>query len=44
MEEKMTNKLMEIAQRIAEMRSISGYSTEEMSKLTDVSEEQYIKY
>ena len=44
MEEKMTNKLMEIAQRIAEMRSISGYSVAEMSKLTDVSEEQYVKY
>lgn len=44
MEEKMTNKLLEIAQRIAEMRSISGYSVTEMSKLTDVSEEQYVKY
>ena len=38
------NQLERIALRIREMRGILGYSTAEMAKLTDVSEELYISY
>ena len=36
--------LMEVALRIRELREIMGYSTEEMARLTGVSEEQYLEY
>ena len=39
-----STQLMEIAQRIREMREILGYSTEKMAVLTEVSESQYIQY
>ena len=35
------NQLMEIAQRIREMREILGYSKQKMADLTEVSEETY---
>ena len=38
------NQLMEIAQRIREMREILGYSMEKMADLTEVSEELYRQY
>ena len=38
------NQLMEIAQRIREMRDILGYSTEKMAELTEVSAEVYRQY
>ena len=34
-----TNQLQKVALRICEMRQILGYTTTEMAKLTDVSEE-----
>ena len=39
-----TKQLMDIAQRIKEMRDILGYSVEKMARLTEVSEEQYRGY
>lgn len=39
-----TINLLEIAQRIKEMRDISGYSIEDMAKKTEVSVEDYLKY
>ena len=36
--------LMEIASRIKEMREIMGWSTEEMAKKTEVTEEDYVNY
>ena len=36
--------LMEIASRIKEMREIMGWSTEEMAKKTEVTEEEYVNY
>ena len=38
------NQLMEIAQRIREMRNILGYSMEKMADLTEVSEDTYRQY
>lgn len=38
------NQLMEIAQRIREMRDIFGYSVQKMAELTDVPQEQYRLY
>ena len=38
------NQLMEIAQRIREMRNILGYSMEKMADLTEVPEELYRQY
>ena len=38
------NQLMEIAQRIREMRNILGFSMEKMADLTEVSEETYRQY
>ncbi len=39
-----TNQLERIAERIRELREILGYSTAEMAKLTDLSEDTYISY
>ncbi|MBO5207018.1 MAG: AMP-binding protein [Clostridia bacterium] len=39
-----TNQLERIAQRIRELREIFGYSTAEMAKLTDLSEDTYLSY
>ena len=39
-----TNKLMEIATRIREMREIFGFTIKEMSEKTEVSVEKYIQY
>ena len=39
-----TNNLKEMAQRIREMRDITGYSVSEMAEKTEVSLEQYIEY
>ena len=39
-----TNQLERIAQRIRELREILGYSTAEMAKLTDLSEDTYLSY
>ncbi len=39
-----TNKLMEIAVRIREMREIFGFTIKEMAEKTEVSVEQYIQY
>ena len=36
--------LMEVAQRIREMREITGYSVTEMAERTEVSEETYLEY
>ncbi|MBQ2042885.1 MAG: helix-turn-helix transcriptional regulator, partial [Firmicutes bacterium] len=36
--------LMEVAQRIKEMREIMGFSTAEMAEKSEVSEEQYLLY
>ncbi len=44
MENKTTNKLYEVAQRIKEMRDICGFSVEEMAEKTEVSVEQYNIY
>lgn len=38
------NELLEIAQRIREMREISGFSVDEMAEKTDTSAEKYISY
>ena len=38
------NQLQKIAERIAEMRSILGYTTLEMAKMTDITEDTYISY
>ena len=38
------NPLLEIAQRIREMREIVGYTTAEMAEKTEVSEQQYLQY
>ena len=40
----VSNQLMEIASRIAEMRAISGFSVAEMAEKTDVTVEQYRTY
>ncbi len=37
-------KLLEIAERIRNMREIIGYSTARMAEMTEVSEEQYLEY
>ena len=39
-----TNQLERIAERIRELREIFGYSTAEMAKLTDLSEDTYLSY
>lgn len=39
-----TSKLMEVAQRIREMREIFGFTVEEMAQKTDVGAEEYVKY
>ncbi|MFA6948478.1 MAG: helix-turn-helix transcriptional regulator, partial [Eubacteriales bacterium] len=39
----MENQLKQIARRIAELRSISGKTVEEMAKITGVSAEDYLK-
>ena len=38
------NQLQKIAERIVEMRSILGYTTLEMAKMTDITEDAYISY
>ncbi len=38
------NQLLEIAQRIREMREILGYSVQKMAELTEISEELYRQY
>ncbi len=38
------DKLLEVAQRIREMRAISGYSIAEMAERTEVSQEEYVMY
>lgn len=44
MSEQYTGSLMEVAQRIREMREIVGYTVKEMAEKTEVSEEQYEAY
>ncbi len=44
MENNTTGKLYEVAQRIKEMRDISGFTVEEMAEKTEVSVEQYLIY
>ena len=39
-----TSKLLEVAQRIREMREIFGFTTEEMAQKTEVSVDEYVKY
>ena len=39
-----TNQLLEVAQRIREMRQIIGYTTRQMAEKTEVSEQQYLAY
>ena len=39
-----TNQLLEVVIRIRELREIMGYSTQDMARLTGVSEEQYLDY
>ena len=39
-----TNKLLEVAKRIREMREIFGFTLEEMADKTEVSLEQYKQY
>ncbi len=39
-----TSKLMEVAQRIREMREIFGFTQEEMAEKTEVSVDDYVKY
>ncbi len=39
-----TDKLLEVAQRIREMREISGFSPAEMAQKTEVSTEEYISF
>ncbi len=39
-----TEKLLQVAARIREMREISGMSVEEMAKQTEVSAEEYLRY
>jgi len=46
MEQKMTGmdfKIREVAQRIRELREISGFTVEEMARRTDLSVEEYVK-
>ena len=38
------NQIQKIAERIVEMRSILGYTTLEMAKMTDITEDAYISY
>ncbi|MBE6932780.1 MAG: cupin domain-containing protein, partial [Ruminococcaceae bacterium] len=42
--EAVNNQLLDIALRIREMREIFGFSTAEMAKRTDISEDLYIQY
>ncbi len=47
METKLENtktQLQEIGQRIAEMRTVSGYTTAQMAEMTDTAEAQYVDY
>ena len=44
METTQVNKLMEVAQRIREMREIAGYTPEEMAVKTDVTVHEYLAY
>ena len=39
-----TQKLLEVAVRIKEMREIFGFSQKEMAKKTEVSLEQYVEF
>ncbi len=39
-----TNKLTEIGERIHEMRTIAGYSADEMAQMTDVTVDEYYQY
>ena len=39
-----TNQLMDVAQRIREMREIIGYSTATMAELLEIPEELYLQY
>ena len=46
MEQKMTGmdyKIREVAQRIRELREVSGFTVEEMAQRTDLSVEEYIQ-
>ena len=40
----VTNQLLDVAQRIREMREIEGYSIAEMAEKTEVSQQLYIEY
>ena len=42
--QRVENELMETAQRIHEMREISGFTVEEMAAKTEVTAEQYREY
>ena len=44
MKDNLSEKLIEIAQRIREMREISGYSIAEMARKTEVSEAEYARF
>ncbi len=39
-----TNQLLEVAQRIREMRQIIGFTTKQMAEKTEVPEEEYLSY
>ena len=39
-----TNQLMDVAQRIREMREIIGYSVAQMAEMTELSQEAYVQY
>ena len=39
-----TNPLMDVAQRIREMREIIGYSVAQMAEMTELSQETYVQY
>ena len=39
-----TNQLLEVAQRIREMRQIIGFTTKQMAERTEVPEEEYLSY
>jgi len=42
--QQVPNQMYEVAARIRELREISGYSTEKMAQMTDLTEEQYLAY
>ena len=44
MDQTANGQLFEVARRIHEMREIIGYSSKKMAELTDIPEEQYLRY